>query len=573
FGRIHRIGQTEVCHLWNLVASDTREGDVYRRLLEKLEQARHSLGGQVFDVLGKLQFEGRPLRDLLVDAIRYGEQPDVRARLTTVVENAFDRDRLNELLDERSLTPELMDPSRVHRIREDMERAEARRLQPHYIESFFFEAFQRLGGRARQRENRRYEITHVPAAVRNRDLATGASMHVSRRYERIAFEKALAVDGSRPPAAFVCPGHPLLDAVIDNTLRSHRDLLKQGAVLVDERDGGTDPRVLFFLEHAIQDAGLTRAGGRRVISRRMLYVELDAAGNARHKEYAPYLDYRPLQPDEPEAEAVLARPECDWVGAALEQSAQRYSVAHVVPEHVAEVRNARQPLIDKTRDAVQKRLNLEIAHWDNRAEQLKLQEQAGKVNARLNSAQARRRADRLEERLAKRLADLEQERQISPRPPVVLGAALIVPLGLLRTMQGGPKTRPIAAAADTQAAAARARAIVMAVERGLGYQPTDREFEKRGYDIESRDPAGGRLRFIEVKGRVSGAASITVTRNEVLYSLNQPESYILAIVEFLENGGHRVHYLRRPFQREPDFGVTSVNYSFAELLARAEEPG
>ena len=559
FGRIHRIGQTEVCHLWNLVASDTREGDVYRRLLEKLEQARHSLGGQVFDVLGKLQFDGRPLRDLLVEAIRYGEQPDVRARLTTVVENAFDRDRLNELLDERSLTPELMDPSRVHRIREDMERAEARRLQPHYIESFFLEAFQRQGGRARQRENRRYEITHVPATLRNRDHAAGASMHVSRRYERIAFEKALAVDGSRPPAVFVCPGHPLLDAVIDNTLRSHRDLLKQSALLVDERDAGAEPRVLFFLEHAIQDAGLTRAGARRVISKRMLYVELDAAGSPRHKEYAPYLDYRPLQPDEPDAAAVLAGPECAWVGAELEHTAQRYAVAHVVPAHVAEVRNARQPLIDKTRDAVQKRLNLEIAHWDNRAEQLKLHEQAGKVNARLNSAQARRRADRLEERLAQRLAELEQERQISPRPPVVLGAALIVPLGLLRTMQSRPKT-PAVATVDTQAAAARAREIVMAVERGLGY------------DIESRDPAGGPLRFIEVKGRVAGAPSITVTRNELLYSLNKPDAYILAIVEFPKNGAHRVHYLRRPFQREPDFGVTSVNYSFTELLARAGEP-
>ena len=63
FGRIHRIGQTEVCHLWNLVADETREGDVYRKLLDKLEQARHSLGGRVFDVLGRLHFEGRPLRD------------------------------------------------------------------------------------------------------------------------------------------------------------------------------------------------------------------------------------------------------------------------------------------------------------------------------------------------------------------------------------------------------------------------------------------------------------------------------------------------------------------------------
>ena len=63
FGRIHRIGQTEVCHLWNLVADETREGDVYRKLLDKLEQARYSLGGRVFDVLGRLYFEGRPLRD------------------------------------------------------------------------------------------------------------------------------------------------------------------------------------------------------------------------------------------------------------------------------------------------------------------------------------------------------------------------------------------------------------------------------------------------------------------------------------------------------------------------------
>ena len=94
FGRIHRIGQTEVCHLWNLVADETREGDVYRKLLEKLEQARQSLGGQVFDVLGKLHFEGRPLRELMVEAIRYGEQPEVRARLETAVDAALDRGRL-----------------------------------------------------------------------------------------------------------------------------------------------------------------------------------------------------------------------------------------------------------------------------------------------------------------------------------------------------------------------------------------------------------------------------------------------------------------------------------------------
>lgn len=71
---------------------------------------------------------------------------------------------------------------------------------------------------------------------------------------------------------------------------------------------------------------------------------------------------------------------------------------------------------------------------------------------------------------------------------------------------------------------------------------------------------------------MSGAETITVTCNEILYSLNKPDDYILAIVEFLEGDAHRVHYVRRPFQRKPDFGVTSVNYDFAELIARAEAP-
>src|SRR3546814_2082536 len=96
FGRIHRIGQTEVCHLWNLVAADTREGEVYARLLEKLEAARAALGGRVYDVLGEL-FEGTPLRDLLFEAIQYGEQAAVRSRLFTQVAGAVDQPPLLEL--------------------------------------------------------------------------------------------------------------------------------------------------------------------------------------------------------------------------------------------------------------------------------------------------------------------------------------------------------------------------------------------------------------------------------------------------------------------------------------------
>jgi len=164
FGRIHRIGQTEVCHLWNMVAEETREGDVYLTLLKKLEAERDALGGSVFDVLGKA-LGSAELRRLLIEAIRYGDRPEVRARLFQQVEEALDRERLKGLIEEKALARDSMDSSRLRTIREDMERAEARRLQPHFIASFFLEAFSMLGGSIQEREPKRYEIRHVPAVI------------------------------------------------------------------------------------------------------------------------------------------------------------------------------------------------------------------------------------------------------------------------------------------------------------------------------------------------------------------------------------------------------------------------
>ena len=283
FGRIHRIGQTEVCHLWNLVAEETREGDVYRTLLEKLEEARKALGGQVFDVLGKLQFEGtaaarpadrgHPLRR----PARGARPPHARSSST-----ALDRGQLQDLLEERALAHDAMDASRVHRVREEMERAEARRLQPHYIESFFLEAFQRLGGTAEQREPRRYEITHVPAPVRNRDRLIGIGEPVLPRYERIAFEKALIAPQGQPLAAFVCPGHPLLDATLDLTLERHRDLLQARhgagrrarpghraarALLPRARDPGREPHSPSGERRVVSQADALRRARRRRATR------------------------------------------------------------------------------------------------------------------------------------------------------------------------------------------------------------------------------------------------------------------------------------------------------------------
>ncbi len=352
----------------------------------------------------------------------------------------------------------------------------------------------------------------------------------------------------------------------------HRDLLRRGSILVDAGDNSTEPRMLFYLEHAIQDASSTRSGDRRVVSKRMLYIELDSAGNTRNLHYAPYLDFRPLRNDEPDVASILANPACSWISADLEKKAQTHAIAHVVPEHLQEVRNRKLELIAKTEAAVKDRLTKEITYWDHRAAELQLQEQAGRSNFRLNSNEARKRADNLQARLQKRMEELRLEAQISALPPVVLGGLLIVPIGLLHKISPHVSVPVMTTSPDTQAAAAHAREIIMEVERSLGFDPVDRETEKLGYDIESHIPSTGKLRFIEVKGRITGADVITVTRNEILYSLNKPEDFILAIVEFLPENSHRVHYVRQPFRREPDFGVTSVNYAFNDLLNRASTP-
>jgi len=423
----------------------------------------------------------------------------------------------------------------------------------------------------RQQEPRRYQISHVPAVVRNRDRQIGIREPVLARYERATFEKDLIAPPGQPLAAFICPGSPLLDSVIDLTLERNRDLLKRGTVLVDDRDAGMTPRVFFYLEHAIQDASVTRSGERRFISKRVVYIEMDSAGTASHIHYAPYLDFRPLAKAEPAQDAILAHPNCAWITKEMELRVQTHAVTAIVPEHLKEVRQERMEQIRRTEEAVKDRLRKEINYWDHRAEELKLQEQAGKANARLNSQEARKRADLLQGRLQKRLEELRLEAQIAPMPPVIQGGFLVIPIGLIRTMQGEPASTSHSEV-DRQVVAARARAIVMEVERRLGFEPVDREAEKVGYDIESRVAGTGKLRFIEVKGRASGADSVSVTKNEILYSLNKPEDFILGIVEFLDGDRHAVHYIRKPFQREPDFDVTSVNYDFAALIARGHPP-
>lgn len=570
FGRIHRIGQTEVCHLWNLVAGDTREGAVYQRLLKKLEAERHALDGQVFDVLGKL-FQETPLRKLLVDAVRYGDDPIVRARLEQTVDNATDRERVRDLLEHQSLVTNSMDVSQIIQIREEMERASARRLQPFYIKAYFLQAFEYFGGTLHERERGRYSINNVPAVIRNhaKEYRLGT---VSTKYERICFEKALIHLPDQLPAVFVCPGHPLLDATLSLMLLRDRHTLKRGGILIDETDPRQQPRILFYLEQAIQDATPLKSGERHIISREVHFVEIDREGTIRAAGGAPYLDYRPATPDDlRQISDVLDQ---SWLkGENLERPAIAYAVEQLVPRHLERVRSRRFELIDKTEAAVQERLTKEINYWDLRAAELRLQEQAGKINARLNSQRAQERADRLAERLQQRKRQLAQERLISATPPIVMGGALIIPLGLLLSLRSAQEGADLQAETlDRRITEQIAMRAVIEAEIALGHHPYDVSDQNLGYDLESRDGRTGQLRLIEVKGRRKGAENITITYNELYCALNSPKSFILALVEVAQGKALPPRYVRHYPFREPDPLASSVNFNLSDLLDMSEEP-
>ncbi len=568
FGRIHRIGQTEVCRLWNLVAKETREGAVYFRLLEKLDQSRQALHGKVFDVLGKV-FDETPLRDLLVEAIRYGERDDVRARLFEKIDAAVDEKKFRAVLEREALGAEHLALDRIFALKEQIEKAEAQRLQPYFIKAFFEAAFHKLGGRLRSREEKRFEINYVPPTIRDRDRLIGRTIPVVERYHRVCFEKSQVRLPSKPNATLLAPGHPLIDATVDLILESHRPRLQQGSVFVDREDPGTKPRLLFLIDHAIRDGMEDRFGQQRVISRKIHHVFLYPSGEARPAGPAPYLDYEALpEAFHPRVQEILAQ----WPEQDLGRLARDYAVTALVPDHLEEVRSRRHRAVDATLAAVHARLTVEINHWTHRYQQLLTAMEAGQ-QPRMQPENARRTAEDLTHRLEKRRRELEAQRNVTSQLPQVIGAALIIPNGLLE--QWEPALPKPGETADPDARAAMERVgmeAVLRMERELGFSPQDVSDQNCGWDITSTDGEGN-CRFIEVKARQAGADTITVTKNEMLVGYNkQKQGWFLAIVLV---DGDRVdgpHYVEAPFDREPGWAETSVNLNIARLLEQKINP-
>lgn len=568
FGRIHRIGQTDVCHLWNIVAAETREGEVFKKLFDKIEIEKEALGGKVFDVLGEA-FDNVSLKDLLVDAIRYGESPETKAKMNQVIDGALDSEHLKEILRRNALVEQQLGLEALYAVKEEMEKAEARKLQPYFIRAFFTEAFKTLGGEMRDRESGRFEVRHVPAAIRERNRVIGETRTpVLRKYERICFEKEHVRQQGKPMADMIHPSHPLMHSATDLVLEAHRSKLKQGAILVDPNDDSLEPKVLFMVDHSVREGG----NSSKVASRRLQFVEIDETGAASNAGWAPHLDLHPI--DDHDHKLVTDILNAEWLNNNIEALALNHASKKLVPEHYSEIKDRRERQSDKTHAAVNDRLVKEINYWSDRYIKLQDDVEAGK-QPRMQPEMARRRVDELTARLEQRKAELEALKNVVSSTPVVMGGALVIPQGLLSHRKGETQ---FSFDAEARARIERiAMNAVMDTERSFGFEVKDVGAEKCGWDVTSRPPANndGSIkpdRHIEVKGRAKDQSTITVSRNEIIYGLNQADKFILAIVVVDGDSHEGPFYVHNPFNVEPDFGVASINYDLSELLSKAVSP-
>ncbi len=566
FGRIHRIGQTEVCRLWNLVAKDTREGEVFARLFLKLEEARATLKGKVFDVLGQT-FEDKPLKDLLMDAILHGEDPKTRAKLFQVVDGAMDLKHIEGLYKRNALTADAFNAERLAAVKDQMEKAEAKKLQPFFLRRFLVEALESQGGGLTERETGRYEVKHVPAIVRNHNRAQGNRKPVLERYERITFDRArVRTPLGKPAADLVHPAHPLMSSLIGLTLKEKESALHGGTVLIDPIDPGTTPRLMFLIDHGIREG----TAMTRLASRRMSFIEIDPAGQVRNAGPAPYLSYyAPTSGEKKLTDKALADA---WLQQDLSQLALSWATQHLVGDHLVEVKSAREQMVKKTLAAVHERLTKEINHWSKRANELNADVRAGK-QPKLQPDNARKRVEELKARLQARTQELEAMLNVASNPPVIAGCALVLPQGLVDAahFEEGHDKKPVFT--DDPEVRRQVEIIamkaVMEAEAKLGHTVKDVSAEKCGWDVWAVTKAGVD-RFIEVKGRRHDAETLTVTTNEVLMGMNKGDRFFLAMV--LVNGVvvDGPHYIRSPFAKEPDVGAASVNYTLKELRGRAK---
>ncbi|RLF88830.1 helicase [Thermococci archaeon] len=486
-GRVHRYGQQKDVYVFNLVAEDTREGQVLAKLFDKLEEIRKALGSdKVFDVIGDT-FYGKNLYQLILEAVANARSmEEIIKEIDIKVDEEYIK-KIKEALGE-SLATKHIDYTRI---KEMAEKAKEYRLIPEYVEEFFKRAYQRLGGRFRVRKDGFISIESVPYEIRK--IAEEVDFKnrygsVLKSYPKATFDKDIAF--KNPDAEFISFGHPLFEALLEWVKRSYFTKLQRGAVFKDpsRRYNG----VLWFFEGEVKD-GRGQVAGKRLIAIYDDEEDLNEVNPAILWDFIPQDDNKPVKMDK------------------TKERAQEYAIS-AVERYRQEIFKERKRQAEIKRKYGIKSLEYLIGELD--AELVELYERRAegeKVDLVIRNKEERKR--QYEEVLKTLEKEIEQEVSLTISMPKFVGAILVKPA--ISDMISDEKIERIG------------MEIAMEYERSQGREPEDVSKENLGFDIRSKGKE--ETRYIEVKARAD-EGEVALTPNEWFKAKRFKEQYWLYIV-------------------------------------------
>ncbi|MEM3488192.1 MAG: helicase-related protein [Candidatus Bathyarchaeia archaeon] len=508
-GRIHRYGQQKDVFMFNLVAQDTREGEVFAKLFDKLEEIRQALGkDRVFDIIGDV-FYGKNLYQLIVDAVTSARSIDDIIKEIDITIDSASMAKIREALGE-SLATRHIDYTRI---REMAEKAREYRLIPEYVEEFFKKAFDKSGGKYRIRKDGFITVESIPNEIRI--LAEDSYFKnkfgsLLNYYPRITFDKETAF--RNPEVEFVSFGHPLLEAVLKWVRIKFTESLHKGSVFEDPE--GRINGLIYFFEGEVKD-GTGSTAGKNLVA---LYHD-----GKRITPLNPAIiwDLKPSQSLVSDALYPDPEPQISLLQDYAYKELQKYK------SELLKERNRQAEIKKKygisSLDYLIKELDCDLAELYERADR------GEKVDLVMNKKSERKtHYERAKEKLEK---TIEGETHLSITVPRLLGAIYVKPSESLMVLDEEIERKGME--------------IAMNYERSQGREPEDVSSENLGFDIRSKGVDG--IRYIEVKARAK-TGDIALTPNEWFKAKRFREQYWLYVIENVASLDPRLYLINNPVE-------------------------
>ncbi len=500
-GRVHRYGQDKEVFIYNLVAEDTREGMVFARLFEKIEEIRKNLGSdKVFDVLGDTNL-GKTLAQLLLEAATTTKSMDEILKGLDIEKDDEYLDNLKDALGE-SLATHFIDYSQVQEMRA---RAKEYRLSPEYTEAFFKKAFDVANGRYRERKDGFLAIETVPVVLRKIAETENFRKHYGellRSYTKVSFDKEQAF--KHPDVEFITFGHPLFEAILRWIHETMSPTLKQGAVFEDP-DGMMDGVALFY-------EGEIRDGAGNIAGRRLFACFVDQESGR----------IEPLNPAFIWDLAEIASGTEVAVTNGIDMEALKRSTMTSLIPMLADYRG--ELLLERERQAIIKEkyslksLDHLILKLDGDLIDLYARREQGE-NVDLPIRLKEEQKQRYELALEELQQTTQQQKELIMNTPNFVGAIRIVPARQVDpTMKSDREIEWIG------------MEVAMRYEREQGRDPEDVSARNLGFDIRSVCTVSVPVcRYIEVKAR-AGVGAVSLTKNEWFIAERFQDDYYLYVV-------------------------------------------